>query len=490
MNTKHYEVIVLGENLSGLITATLLAARRYSVLWLKRVELPPQGYQLGPSYRRDPLLTPGILERPALAAVSRELNLGHKLRSIFKPASPLFQVADAHHRFDVSNERVALLSELQREFGAGLKADPLGAELDALDALNVQLDKLLVPAFPMHSVGLRQFFERRARIAEARKALLAEGLWPQEAADGPSSKDPLHALLKAVLPFTGAARDGFHPLFERRRASGVLRENLYRVGHDSLDELLFERYEAHGGKHLDSLALAQAEATRQGFRFSDGKNAFSSEFLVCAFDHFLLPTLFPQSRAAARYIADAARVLTPSHAVAKVSFLVSRHGIPEPMAHTLILCEDCERATNPLLIQRDPLLDDDAELERLDVFGWLSIDDLSAEPLRAFENNVIERMRAFLPFLSEVTHKIYLEQAPSAETLGTPWALAGRRLGYSVARHKGLFRGLAQATPLKGAFLAGPEVTPELGLEGDFMQGLNLARVIAHQKPHKDELKS
>ena len=489
MNTKHFEVIVLGENLSGLITATLLAARRYSVLWLKRAELPPQGYALGPNYRREPLLTPGILERPALASVARELNLGHKLRSIFKPASPLFQMADARHRFDVSNERVALLSELQREFGPGLKADPLGVEMDAIETLNAQLDKLLVPSFPLHPAGLRQFFERRARINETRKALLAEGLWLEDGAE-PAPDDPLQALMAAVLPFTGTAREGFHPLLARRRASGVLRENLYRVGHDSLDELFLERFLAHGGKVLDSLPLTQSEATRQGFRFSDGKNTYSSEFLVCAFDHFLLPSLFPQSRVALRYVQEAARTLVPSQVVAKVSFLVSRHGIPEPMAHTLVLCEDCETGRAPLLLQRDPLLEDEAELERLDVFGWLDAADLSAEPLRVFETAVIERVRRFLPFLSEVTHKIYLESPPAKETLGTPWALAGRRLGYSSQRGKGLFRGLPLALPLKGAFLAGPEATPELGLEGDFLQGLALARLIAHQKPHKDELKN
>lgn len=123
---KHYDAVILGAGLGGLLTAALLAKRGRHVLVLEEGEAPGglsrrvvrNGYRfdIGPllflGFERNGLYDRIFMELGlSLTSVKREAKLIRKL-------SPALQLVLSSHRLDLSLDPVEFMEELSREFSA------------------------------------------------------------------------------------------------------------------------------------------------------------------------------------------------------------------------------------------------------------------------------------------------------------------------------------------------------------------------------------
>lgn len=485
MNARYFDVIVLGENLAGLIAAALLAARKYSVLLVRQVAGPGKYTFIGSAERRSRLITPSILDNPIPAAVVRELNLGHKIRSIFKAASPLFQILDDEHRPAVYADRAKLTSELVQEFGKDILPDDVGELLTCLEEVNAIFDKLLVPGLSFQPDAIKERWQLKNRVKEFKKTIndartvvwKLDGLWRESI---------LGRMMQSVQIVTSDAREGFDDLFAFRRAISIFGGLLHPLTDEGFEDLFFERIDKRNGKIVDLGTFQEIEYRRDGFVFNDAKQTYGARSVVAALDYFMLPEIF-QYKKAEKFVREQLRRVKPASTWIKVSFLLEHDALPEGMGQTLFY-RDPGGSEAPLFYRRDFNAPEDAELERLEVFQLIPVEQYNAIDLKSIQNRLIERVRELVPFMQSHLKKVYLEEAPKNPG-GTLTPLAGRRLVYNGSGGRELFRGVPYTLPFKHSYLAGPEVLPELGLEGEFITGWTIAQKICNKRPKKNELR-
>jgi len=483
MNAKFFDVIVLGENLAGLIAASLLASRKYSVLLIRKFAGPGRDTVVGQAVRRRWTMFPGIFDHPAPTAVIRELNLGHKFRSVFKSSSPLFQIVGPRNRTTIHEDRSKLVAELRREFSDLTTGEEIQTFFARLDEFNSLMDHFLVPGLNFHPDGIKERWTQSGKVKEFEKSV--------EAADalvgdlGRFWRDsPLGWNMDLINHVAADAGQGYDLRFAYRRAYDLFREMLYQVAGEGIDEILLEFMDRRSVRVLDQTAITEIATGRGGYQFFDAKNSYGGESIVCAFDYFLLPELW-RDRKIEKFLQKQLGRVRPGRVWIKQSYILERDVIPEGMGHTVFLLPESGR-DDLLVLHRDPLTPEDAEVERLDVNQLIPIGRFNEDGLKEIQEQTIDRIRDFIPFLDGKLRKIYLEQTVKPDSAMTH--LAGRRLSYD-ASDDALFRGVPYCLPLDHVYLAGPEVAPELGLEGEFLTGWAIARQVCARKPKKDDLR-
>src|SRR5262249_3316082 len=115
MPQSFYDVIVLGDDLAGLIAATLCARRGMRVLVTATDRTLPERYEVGP-YTLPRGALPFVGESsPAVRRVIAELNFIQLVRRRLTLLRPSFQVVLPDARIEVGPDADALGRELQRE---------------------------------------------------------------------------------------------------------------------------------------------------------------------------------------------------------------------------------------------------------------------------------------------------------------------------------------------------------------------------------------
>lgn len=483
MRAKHFDVVILGENTAGLVAAALLSSRKYRVLLVRDFVGPGRSARIGRHTRRTRPLMPGFFERPVPAAVIRELNLGHRLRSSFKPAMPLFQLLDSSHRVTVHEDRVRLVAELQREFGRSVLPDDVGNLLAHLEDEHRLMDKLLVPGLPYFPDGIREKWDLAARLKEHRRRLGEQA--PQQDELARLCSDTVFGRLMGELAgFAADARGGDASLL-RRSAGGLVTDVLYQVGAEDIEDMLLEQYDKRGGKVVDHSTFQETELGKAPYKFHDTRTTYSADAVIAAFDYFLLSEL-GASRKLERFVAaQLARVRLEGLWIT-LSLVYERDTLPEGLGtHAFIRPGE---GLPLMLCVRDLALAQDAEVERVDLWLPVPTRDYTPGGLEQLQQAAIDRLLWFTPFAEGRLRHVYREPAPKLEEEGPYLPLAGRRLVYGLTDSE-TFNGVPCVLPLKNGYLAGPEVFPELGLEGEFIAGWHIARHICTRNPQKDDLK-
>lgn len=112
-----YHVLVIGDELGGLMYAALAARAGY------RVGVLGHGGRLntyrheGHTFLRRPERFYGFSTSPIVAKVFRELNLGMEMRNRPRPVDPMLQLVTPNHRIDVLRVPERYKRELHRELG-------------------------------------------------------------------------------------------------------------------------------------------------------------------------------------------------------------------------------------------------------------------------------------------------------------------------------------------------------------------------------------
>lgn len=485
MSSKFYDVMIIGENSAGLIAAALLASRKYSVLLVPEITIRDKKLSLGKSYRADKAIYPGVFDCPIPTAVIRELNLGHKLRSVFKPAVPIFQAVDPEHRLTIFNDRLRLVTELQREYGKEINPDDVGNLMSWLEEINLVLDKLLVPGLSFFPGGMKEKWDLNNRIKHFnrllsdRESMLSNlnTLWRESA---------LGKLMQKLQLYAGNVREGFYDLFAFRRAYTLFNEVLYPITDNNLNDLFVDNLQKKNATIVEKFVLDEYLNDRNGHWLHGSKNSYGASSIICGLDYFNLKHIMTDKKTA-KFISGQLDRICPTHCWIRNNLSIDRDVIPKVMHDNLFLLPE-NGNKNLRFLHRDPLLHDKADFETLEINTTIKVDDLFDEKIERCEKDMQGELEWLVPFVKDRIRKTYPEKALKAQ--GDKYLkISGRNLQYTNNKKSEIFSGVPYNLSGKNSYLAGPEVLPELGLEGDFITGWAIAQQICHKWPKKDELK-
>src|SRR4051812_9252354 len=111
-----YDVIVVGGQLGGALSAALLAKRKYRVLLVEHDGVG-HGYEHGGYLLPySPFLAPPLKAMPEVEEAFNELGITTTLQRAFKAHAPSLQLVLPNHRVDLHAEEPKRLRELKREY--------------------------------------------------------------------------------------------------------------------------------------------------------------------------------------------------------------------------------------------------------------------------------------------------------------------------------------------------------------------------------------
>jgi phytoene dehydrogenase-like protein len=488
--TNTYDLIVLGDDLPGVITATLCASRGMRVL-LATTRVDPESYEVGP-YRLPtrPLSIVG-LSSPAIARTMDELNFVHLLKRRLRQTSPAFQFIGPDARIDVTADDEGFASEVRRDFPAD-DAEAAIAHAQTARTISDLLDPLIgQPAeFPP-----TKFFERR-EIARAEDPLHTASAQ----IDGLGAEAPLASALLAAPAALSAHGDPRElTAIARGRAFDMWRRGVAQLpgGRAALRSIFLDKFSSHGGEvravSAESLVVSWGKVT--GVRSHDGEELGASHVVVAMPVEQVLELV---GRKPPKKLVELAQQVQPSAYRYTLNVVLAEAGVPQGIASTALVVADPSR----------PLIDDNAialHIGEADDEGRtaVNIEAICASPgeegprqehFAALRERLMARLEEVMPFSRDhilTAHSPYESRAPDGFAVPAELPKPAHPLpAWRSDRPPQL--GLAAApyhVGLKRLTLASPQILPGLGLEGEFAVGWSAARIACAGSKKRDLLK-
>jgi hypothetical protein len=476
MPTNTYDLIVLGDDLAGLVAATLCARRGMRVLHA-RCGIVPESYPLGPHKLPVRALALVGLGTPAIRRVIDELAFDHLLKRKLVEHSPAFQLVAPDARIDVGADDVALGRELARELPGSTVA---ATALEGAPAVAGQLDAVLGPETTFPPAG---FWERRevgrstARLEEEAAAWFAAA--------------ETDALARCLVELAAALHARGNPLalspLGRARALATWRQGTPRLPGDyqALREILTEKMGAHSGevRVVRPAELLWSWGKVAGLRLESGEE-LGAEHIIAALPLEQLAPLVEKK--SPKQLGKLVEGIRPAGWRYTLNLVVNEAGIPEGMARTVLVIADPAAppvGANAFAIHRG---EPDAEARVVVTVeavcplpeGRQTLQDGFADLRVALR----ERLDLVMPFVGEhvvLAHSphegVPAEGAEGALELAEPikplpvWAS-------DLEPYVGL-TAVPYQIGIKHLTVASSQVIPGLGIEGDFIAGTCAARI-------------
>lgn len=491
MPSNSYDVIVIGDELPGLVAATLCARRGMRVL-IARSRKRRSVYQLGP-YTLPAQALPFVgYGTPAMSRVIDELHFDHALKRKLLQHTPSYQLVCPAARLDIGPDDERLERELERELGeseGGLAAASGAVGIDAAVDSVLSQDATFPPS---------GFWERREVGRSEAGADATAAAWFEAAASSP--------LLRAFVEAPAVASTRQTPLslgpISHARALVQWRQGAPRLAGDlaTLEELFLEKLANHSGEVREARI---AQLTFSWGRVS-GVRLESDEELGA--DHVI----------AAMPVHDLARIAGAkqpkrlSQCVEKTSIggyrytlnlVIGEAGVPAGMAPTVLMVSDPDApliGDNALAIYRgEP--DDEARvvitIQAACPAPSEAGDDASmlADRFADLRVRIRERLEDVMPF---VTDHILLAHSPNEDVPaeGVEGALeldaplpAPPLWSSTLESHLGL-SAVPYDVGIKRLTVASTQVLPGLGLEGELATGWSAAKIATAAAGKKREI--
>lgn len=500
---QHFDVAVVGMQTSGIIAAALLAKRGRRVLLVDHGENTTTYKRNGLCLPLLPNLVPTIDQSPYVQRVHEELGMGPELRAVSKPLEPSFQAVMPKHRLDIDSKHEAILAELHHEFPT--LVEPVNAFFTKLFALDDELSAFLTNAPPLPPNNWWQHLKyRRAlnKVAHLNAPFESDALLA-----GIPDNHPLRDLLLGPLTFFGHLWGDTPSVFHAvRLISRYFRGvSVFEDGVGGLARLLLQTAERAGvvvrrGAVVQEVRISRrhvTELTIEGERQPHTADYFISN-TVAPFHELVLPELRHP-----KFVMEE-QLVRATGSLLVVNLVVKRNVVPCGMAGALFLLNGRRRHRGdeiqdpPLFVQRfaaqrgelgtvrGRLPHADVEHEILSVACPVRVAELAHSPerLAAFKAQVLGRMRRVVPFLDDflVDTSLPIEtsswdvEGDLATRRVNPWLLhpifeANKRpiLGIAARPVRTFYRNLVHC---------GRDVVPGLGLEGEYIAGVNAAATL------------
>jgi phytoene dehydrogenase-like protein len=482
---ESFDVIVLGDELAGLVAATLCARRGMRVL-LAQVAPRPASYTLGGvRLPTEPLLLPG-LGSAGVRRVLEELHFHHLVKRKLRSATPAFQLVGPDCRIDIDADDAMLGRELGRELG---EDHPALGQIERAGQLSAALDRVLEGGALLPPSG---FWAKREL------GRLAGPLATDAAAWGAGHGDVLGATL-ARLPAALSTSGPGDPTSDLAIARTL---DLFRQGAprligdlDALREMFLDKFVSHSGevRVVEPASIGLSWNKVQHLRLASGEE-LGTQHLIAAMPIAALEPLLEGK--AARRIAELAATIAPAGYRTTLHLVLDAIGIPEGMGSLVFAVSDPEAPLGDgnAFVLHAAAPDDRARVV-VTVQATMSIptpgQDLD-DQLAALRARLRRDLEMVMPFHGEHLRLCHSpNQAGAAEGTSDELAVVAppRPLWRPAADGALGLAGLDYATGIKHLTLASSQVLPALGLEGDLITGWTAASLASEStKTKKDFL--
>lgn len=488
MPTNHYDLIVLGDEFSGLVAATLCARRGLRVLHASLARVPVS-YQLGP-YRLpvEPLPLVG-LSGGATRRVLDELHFQHLLKRKLVHPQPPFQLVGPDARIAVDIDDAVLAREAERELrragtlvNAGERASQVAGMLEPLFDLGI-------------AVPPTGFWERREMGRIAGRLLDRAEEW-QEGLD----RDVENALLSLPAVFASNADPRDLTPVARARAFAEWRQGLAHLpgGWETLRGIFVDKFTSHNGEirsvEVESFATSWSKVT--GLRLAGGEE-LGAGHVVAAMPVADMESL--ADRKMRKRLAEAAESVQMGAYRYTLNLVLDEMGVPEGMGSTALLLGDPSaplHGDNALAVFVDQ---PDAEARvAMTVQAICPVQEAGAldDALASLRVGVRERLESIMPFYSEhvrLVHSPHESARPEeardglGEEVDSLQVLEPRPL-WRLPRQPLLgVAGLSYGIGMKQFIIASSQILPGLGLEGEMAAGWCAAKMVCEAAGKKKD---
>ncbi len=469
--SQHYQVAVVGGGISALLTANLCAKRGLRVLLVDQGELSTVHFD----HRADLLLDDE--HSTVMRLVHDELGLQDQVRRQRKAPEPGLQVLLPKTRMELladSSARHSLWSD-----SLGLSAEEVQKAEETLKQLAQQTEEALLQAPIYPGQG---FLGRRSAIGWAKK----HGELHQRGLHQAFSKLPfdLVQIWLSAVPYLTYLLPGTPEELSTAVAARTLHlflQGYFEIdGESSLRTLLQERAEGLGVEIIRG-AVERLRPSGKTFelRMAGAKAEYSTDLLVDASSDLSGLQEVP-SKSQGKNLAQALQSAHARGFLHRIRVELDREVVPGPLGHRALLvsAEPVEAAPwqwhqRSFWLTQRPLPDDSPRLE-ITLEAAVSSALAHTGALSEVEAGLKERLRHLVPFLEEGK-----PQWKASKSQQLPPPLKHNYLDTELDSLTGL-GGLACKTPLKNAFVAGPQVLPGLGSEGLYFTALQAADYCAH----------
>lgn len=498
MFRAHYDVIVVGGKLAGLVAAGLLAKRGSRVLVLGH-EDPPPSYEL-------PVPDVGTLELPrapfnflaASSPVARriftELATLQPFRRASEVADPAFQIALPAHRFDLALDRNALTREIDREFPEVRRPieDLLARTTTEMEAIDRALSNDLV-------LPPETFFEKRevsratSHLAHLEGADLLRAL---------PEAHPFRLVAHAPLRFADAMDpDLAHGVrFVRAFGSWATGGAGVSGGLRALRKMVLDSLRAHGGEVRDREKIDQVLIDRNaaaGVRLAASGEDVGATTIVLGGNVAQYVRLLPDRRPFEALFESAGEPVVRYYRYT-LNALVAAAGISPALARDLFVVRDPDRplaGANLVHVEVGPRRPDGRCLLTVEALLPRRGVEEADGYLDSIREDLVATLAEFLPFFGE-----HLEVLDSPHD-GRPaldlrrgveidppakWARGPSTMevvhGFPITSTLGV-AALPVRTPVKNLMLLGEQNVPGLGIEGTLCAAWAVARIVSRADP-------
>lgn len=481
MLERYCDALIIGTEISGLITAAFLARRGLSVHVL---DLDPFASH---DKEPDPFCV-AHLHSKLLRSILGRLNIPENdIQCLSHSSDSPLQIIFPKKRIDISANPVTFYEELEREFPK--QHEQLKLFYESLANIKHQVETQA-----LYSLILPTSFRERRHLM---KFVKTHGLDQRleelgiPINENHSLKSFIMAQLKLVTythmesPFAFQVAELLNP------SEGEILS--IQGGHQYLKKLFLERIDHHEGAYRPESKIEEflyKNGIFGGVKLAGLEGNILCRYLIWNTDLNRLIDFLP-GQFRFRKLKKAIRSLKPSSLWFTAHYHVPKAFIPKPMKENVIVIEDPGEAlfgTNFLYIQ---VKEKNKEMVRLSVSYLLGPESLDAreEYFKPIHQKIFDTLEFIMPFSKgELIHSFPLTKTVENEETLFPLkendfeifkqTARAHPIYYQAARSFADLFPISYKTPAPNLFLTSPEILGSMGYEGKFMLGLKITDLI------------
>ena len=491
VTTSHYQIVIIGTDLAGLVFGALCAKRGYRVLVIGQgsqgMLYEHQGYTM---CRR--LEMPHGLTSPPIKRVFDELSLGLELRNLPKPLDPAFQVVLPKARINVSTNPKLFERELKREF-PGVE-DEISYFFKRVAEIDADVEEVLTLRPNLPPTGVVETFQFRRLV---KRFPFLDDEW---AIEDPLIRfvhgHPFRAFMNAPFRFTSGMLPArpYPATFVRAVTELCKGTASFDHGPNALRQMFLGQISAAGDfKPKDMVAqidIARGKAASVTLR--DRRQVIGCDLLVCNMDPKRFFQLIPQEQQNEEFHHQI-HTLQPVYYTLVGNFVVRARAIPEAMAkHVFAVGDPSEPLEEDNCIHMARDIDtasgtDDREVRLITAAMRVPIHATSggARSATALLDKLQRRVEEIIPFLSEhllARHTPWLKAEDGDEDID-PTELQpcyGEAIPHTLGTSP-----VATTTGYRNILVGGDASFCGLGHDGPYVAALNLFAQTTERVPLK-----